>query len=76
MTSTRVNAVETDLFSSSLSSSYSLETEVVFLVFFVFSFLLLNEVTEDGFSSPVFLLFGCSLGGQPLGSLTLYRTAA
>jgi hypothetical protein len=42
----------------------------------LFLFFLLNEVTEDGFSSPVFLMFGRLLGVQRLGSLTSYRTAA
>jgi hypothetical protein len=36
----------------------------------------LNEVTEDGFCLPVFLLFGRLLSVQRLGSLMLYRTAA
>jgi hypothetical protein len=72
-----LHSVENCFASSSPSSSYSLETEDEFLVSFVFFFSsFLNEVTEDGFSSPVFLLFRLSLGVQRLGSLTLYRTAA
>jgi hypothetical protein len=42
----------------------------------LFLFFFLNEVTEDGFSSPIFLMCGRSLGVQRLGSLTSYRTVA
>jgi hypothetical protein len=72
-----LHSVENCFPSSSPSSSFSLETEDEFLVSFVFFFSsFLNEATEDGFSSPVFLLFKRLLGVQRLGSLTSYRTAA
>jgi hypothetical protein len=72
-----LHSVENCFASSSPSSSYSLETEDEFLVSLVFLFSsFLNEVTEDGFSSPVFLMFVRSLGVQRLGSLTSYRTVA
>jgi hypothetical protein len=71
-----LHSVKSCFSSSSPSSSYSLETEDKFLVSFVFFFSsFLNEVTEDGFASHVFLLFMRSLGVQRLGSLTSYRTA-
>jgi hypothetical protein len=66
-----LHSVESCFASSSPSSSYSLETEDEFLVSFIFFFSsFLNEVTEDEFTSPVFLLLLCLLGVQRLGSLT------